>query len=125
MNKLMLVIGACIIVAACAGAPSAEQSVYALRSGYDAGFLAPAAAYNELPRCPQTTPVCSEQKVVDRLREADDLAHKLLDDAEAIVRGQAQGDATAATKAAHDAVDAANAVLATYNIKALVPKEGA
>lgn len=96
---------------------TAEQSVYAARAAYSAGFLAPAAAYNELPRCPQETKVCSEQSVVDRLRQVDDTAKALLDDAEAVVRGQKQGDSTAAVKAAQAAVDAALGVLDTYNIK--------
>lgn len=101
-----------ILLAGCAQtvATTPAQTVYQMRASYDAAFLAPAASYNELPRCPAVA-LCSDPKVVAQLRAADASAKLLLDGAETLSRAGAVTAQTAAA-AAQAAIEAALKVLA-------------
>lgn len=101
----------------CAGsstAPSGATAVFAARTAYDAAFLAPAAAYNGLPRCP-ATPLCSNLAVVVQLRQVDATAHTLLDAAETAATSGAS-TASISLEAAQSAITAAEQLLAANHI---------
>ncbi len=99
------------ILAGCAQTATVTpaETLFSMRAGYDAAFLAPAASYNELPRCPAVA-LCSDPKVVAQLRAADASAKLLLDGAEALTRSGAL-TAQTAVAAAQAAIDAAEKVL--------------
>lgn len=101
------------LLAACGSTP--QQVVFEARSGYDAAILAPAANYNELPRCP-AEPVCSEQSVVDSLRKADAAAKTALDAAEDVVRNHPDWDSDASIDAMKRAIDAVSQILKQYGV---------
>lgn len=119
--KIYALFAATLALTACGvlGLPattSAPDTVFALRAGYDAAFLKPAAAYNSLHRCPLPMP-CSDQGVVDQLRLADASAKALLDGAENVARHHPELDAKTAISAAHNAVTAATQILTLYGVK--------
>ena len=111
--SLLAVVALCLL-GGCGTDP--QKAVFTARSAYDAAVLAPAANYNELPRCPAAK-VCSEQSVVDSLRKADAAAKTTLDAAEDVVRNHPTWDAAAAVAAAQNAVTAAEQILALYGVK--------
>lgn len=97
------------------GSPTPADTVFAMRSAYDGAFLAPAANYNELPRCgagqaPTLSAPCSRQSIVIALRKDDATAKAALDAAEDITRNHPTLDASAVIAAAQDAIDAATTV---------------
>lgn len=89
-SLLLLTLTAC-------GATQGEtpaQVVFGLKSDYKA-VLELAVTYESLPRCPQPdTVVCSEPKVVDLLRRADNHANAALTGAEEVVRSEAASRST-------------------------------
>jgi hypothetical protein len=114
------VVAALLLVSACGaltgGTPAAD--VFAMRAGYNAAFLAPAVAYNALPRCAEAVPQpCSQQSVVSQLRKADAAAKAALDAAETVVRDAPGVDARTAINAAREAIGAAVAIVAIYGGK--------
>lgn len=79
-----------LALAGCAVAPKdPAQAVYLIQGDYVAALTA-AVKYKQLPRCgqPLAGPVCSEEKVVELLRGADDLAYAALKGAQDAVRAQ-------------------------------------
>lgn len=79
----------------------AQQTVYGAWGAYEAGITL-ATVYMELPRCPKVT-VCSDQKVVDALVKARNVARDALRAADTIAFSNVGGDAV---KSAVDAADA-------------------
>jgi hypothetical protein len=108
-----LALTAALLLAACGSTP--QQIVFEARSGYDAAILAPAANYNELPRCP-AEPVCSEQSVVTSLRKADAAAKTALDAAEDAVRNHPDWDSEATIDAMQSAIEAVRQILLQYKV---------
>lgn len=83
----LLVLGACASPLVTPPAPkSPAQAVYEAAGGY-AAALSVAVAYRNLPACGSAgaTVVCSDPKVLAKLRAADDSAEALLHGAETVV----------------------------------------
>ena len=106
-----------IALAGCAGLPNfaslqapSQKSLYEIRAGYDATFLAPAANYRELPDCAGAqftlTLPCSDAAVVAKLRQADARAAAALEAAQAFALAH-PGDL-----GLQGLIDAANAAVA-------------
>lgn len=98
----------------------AQQTVFNLRAGYVAGPLTLATHYESLVRCDPMKPevkVCSDAKVVDELRKADDAAKAALDNAESFVRMHGDIDASDAIDAARAAIASMSKIITIYNIK--------
>lgn len=95
----------------------AQTTVFQIKSGWQFPKAA-AAAYVALPRCPQATAVCSDQKAVDQIRLADKAGDDAVDSAQKTVRATADQDADeAAIAAAQSAIQAAEKILSDYGIK--------
>lgn len=119
--RKFLSIGLVLLLAGCAASCSVTQSpasdVFALRASYSAMVLAPAAAYNTLPRCDVAPQPCSEEQVVRQLRRADAAAKAALDAAEFVARDTPKADARTAINAAKQSVAAAIEILTIYGVK--------
>jgi hypothetical protein len=94
----------------------AQTSVFQLKSGWQLPKAA-AATYVGLPRCPQATAICADQKAVDQIRLANKAGDDAIDAAEKTVRTTADQDtAQAAINAAQSAIAAAEKILTDYGI---------
>ena len=106
-----------LLLAGCGAITGASPAadVFAMRAGYDAAVLTPAATYASLPRCVPAAPrPCSEQAVVNQLRKADAAAKAALDAAETVVRDTPRVDARTAISAAREAIAAVSTIIAIY-----------
>ncbi len=114
---------AMLLVAACAGgqlnAPTASQSVFAAKQGYEVA-LSVAVAYRNLPACavPVKMP-CHDTKILQQLRLAQPAVRATLDAAESAVRdtrlaGEISGSSVVA---AQSALKAFVAITSTLQVK--------
>lgn len=110
--------GLFLLLAACAGAQTSAQRIYAAGNNYEAAGRV-ALVYLHLPRCTEPEQVtCSKPSVVEEIKRADNVAHEALTQAQVVVADPAK---TATLKdAALNAVTAATGVftkvLAEYKI---------
>lgn len=81
-----------------------QQTVFGAKGAYEAG-LTIAVTYAELPRCGKGVLLCSDQKIVDQVVRARDVARDALRAAEGVVRSPSFG--TDVVKTSVDAADAA------------------
>lgn len=98
------------------------RTVYTVRAGYDAAFLAPAANYRRLGLCPKIDGVeqkptlaapCAQRAVVVKLQAADRVAEAALDNLETYVRAHpGEIGASGLYDAAQKAIATAEAALA-------------
>lgn len=95
----------------------AAKSAFAARAAY-AGLLMVAVEYNRRPRCGQpTSPVlCSEQRIVDQLRQASAAADAATQAGETAVRnlGSSPLALTVAVTAAEKSIEAFKAITDVY-----------
>jgi hypothetical protein len=95
----------------------AQTTVFQIKSGWMVPKAA-AATYIALPRCPQATAICSDQKAVDQIRLANKAGDDAVDAAEKTVRATADETADqAAIQAAQSAIQAAEKIMTDYGIK--------
>ena len=82
------VIGFALLLAACASqvAQTPEQKAYALQSDYN-GLLEAALTYESLPRCDVAPDPCSDEDVVQAIRDADTVAFNALQGVQQALRG--------------------------------------
>lgn len=129
MRKLIGVIAASVLLAACSAINTAAQSVntddankaaYAAKATY-ASVLVVAAQYVKLTRCeaPAAPVLCSKQVVVDQIRKADLAADAATQAAENAVRTMGSDPAviTAAVTAATQAAAAFKIIAGVYGGK--------
>lgn len=105
-------------VVACAVAPkSPAQSIYSIENNFRAALVI-AVTYKELPKCGTTAvkQLCSDPKVVEKLRTTYDVANASLTAAQLTVRS-GQGNAELAITAAQQAVIALTAITSTLEVK--------
>lgn len=110
------------LLAACSTTGQHEASpadaVFQARTMYVAAVLEPAAAYAQLPACPQPAGVvCHDPKVVEQLQQADHVAETALDAAEKFVREHPTLDASSALDAAQAAIGAAQKIALSFGVK--------
>lgn len=109
-----------VLVASCTPTNTPAQAVYQAKADYEAA-LALAVKYHNQPACtPGTNPLlCSDPRVVDVLRKADNAAEATLNNAEATVRSSTAttNQQQLAVQAAQSAVQALSAVLQQYGVK--------
>lgn len=109
-----------VLVASCTATNTPAQAVYQAKADYEAA-LALAVKYRNQPRCsPGTNPlICSDSRVVDVLRKADNAAEATLNNAEATVRSPTAttNQQQLAVQAAQSAVQALSTVLQQYGVK--------
>lgn len=120
MKRIIGITAAFIITAGFMGCANdkVDTSVFNLRAGYVAGPLTLATAYESLPRCSATvSKACSDPKVVEELRKADDAAKAALDNAEFFARNHGDVDAKDAIDAARSAIAAMSKIITIYNVK--------
>lgn len=107
-----------LAVVACAVAPkSPAQSIYLIENNFRAALVV-AVTYKELPRCGTTVikQLCSDPKIVEKLRTTYDVANASLTAAQLTVRS-GQGNAELAITAAQQAVIALTAITSTLEVK--------
>jgi hypothetical protein len=82
----------------------AGRTVYGVRAAYEAALTA-AVAYAKLPRCAPASAAgtCSDQKIVDQLLKARDVAREATSAAENAVRSKLSGNIVQDAAAAADA----------------------
>jgi hypothetical protein len=117
--KLLKMMLAAAVLAACAAAPqNPQQAVYDVKAKYNAA-LNIAVAYKQLPPCtPAATILCSKPDVVLKLQQADNVAYPAIQAAENTVRSPGAGaNAQTAITAAQQAVQALTAITATLEVK--------
>lgn len=102
MKSLMLAAALALGLSGCAlfEGDTAEHDVFGVGVAYAAVGTA-ALEYTTLPRCDAAPAPCSEQAVVDRIKEADNVAYNALKAAQSAV--QADSASLAAEMAAADA----------------------
>lgn len=109
-----------VLVASCVSTSTPAQAVYQAKADYEAA-LALAVKYRNQPACtPGTNPlVCSDPRVLDILRKADNAAEATLNNAEATVRSSTAttNQQQLAVQAAQSAVQTLVAVLQQYGVK--------
>lgn len=99
-----------------------QQQVYAAKSAYHEAVKL-ALIYESLPRCAAGQTFadnkCSDAKVVDTIRKADDVAAATIDGAEKTVRDPAASDSnlSLAVVAAQNTVAAFTSIIATLGVK--------
>lgn len=115
VNLLLISFGLVVALSACATSP--VKAVYEARGSYDV-LLSGAADYAQLPRCGSVgaPKICSQQAVVDQMRQADASAKATLDAAEDTVRNHPNVDPSFFVSAAQNAVKAIKAIFTTYGI---------
>lgn len=109
-------------LAACAAPTTPQATVFDMRAAYDAAVLVPMVHYTALPACSATAPAtlaapCKNPAVVAQLIKADTSAEAAFDAAENLVRTNPTLDATSAIAAVTAAVNVAETIVSTYNIK--------
>lgn len=114
----IIAIGVLLTIVACAVAPkSPAQSIYLIENNFRAALVV-AVTYKELPRCGTTVikQLCSDPKIVEKLRTTYDVANASLTAAQLTVRS-GQGNAELAITAAQQAVIALTAITSTLEVK--------
>lgn len=116
MKKLL--IGTFLLLAACATG-NGQADFLKAEAGYTA-VLQAAARYVALPRCGSAgaTQVCSDQKIVDKIRPAANSADATVQAAEDTITNNAnnQSAITFAIAAANNAVQALTVIMNQYSI---------
>ena len=133
MKRIFLVLTLALGLASCAQLQSLQDTlsiasnvtitqneIDAVRSGYDAGFLAPAAHYRSLPLCLKGQTFiknqCRTHKLTVRLQAADDAVFNAFNDVQAMITSGNNSGASAAFQALKSAVQAAKDIITANNI---------
>ena len=116
--KQVLVIVLSVMLAACGSTPTTpQQTIYQVTANYNAAAQI-IIAYKALPPCPAATFLCSEANIVDKLKQADNVAYEALKAAEATARTPGAGaNAATALVAANEAVAALTAISSILTTK--------
>lgn len=104
MRKFFLGLAALGALAGCTNTNEA-QTIASLEIGLTSAEGL-ATAYVKLPRCPVQEPVCSDQSVVQKIRDADNGAYTEIKKAEALIAQGQPADMTAASTALQTLLDA-------------------
>lgn len=99
-----------------------QSELDALRSGYDAAFLTPAAHYRSLGFCKTGTVAtlaapCADRTVVAKLVQADNVVAQEFSDVQAMITGGDNTGLQAAYTTLQSGVTTAEALIATYQVK--------
>jgi hypothetical protein len=114
MRRSILLLG--LLLAACAApivatSPS-QQAVTAIELEYVQNFLVPAASYDLLPRCPQSSGgACSVAAIVDKLRAAQVRLHDTIYHLRSLSDASPQADAATLIANARGMLAAAEALI--------------
>lgn len=126
MKPIQFIAGCALLgfIAGCSGfglppAKTPAQAVYEAKAGFLAS-LAVADAYNALPLCPMSAPICKTAAVLDTVRKSANAASTALDAAQETVTNPAFASGNAVSQAviaAEGEVKAFATITATLQVK--------